>query len=319
MWFGAYRRDRFVVSCSYPLVNRLTVAHLGCRYTSARKRQERANEINTLSPSYRAPFTIDDKKILDTPVSQLAQNVQDKVWKPTEVLVAYGKKAIQVHERVNCITEILIPSAETWAAGLWNELDKVDGNDVIKSKPLLGVPVSLKDTVSVAGYDQAIGYTSRISNPATYSSPLVQLLLDAGALPFVKSTVPTTLLSFESSSALLGTTRNPHNYDFSPGGSSGGEAALLAAGASRVGFGTDVAGSVRLPAHWSGVYAVRGSVGRFPRSGNTTSLPGQEGVASVVAPMARTLEDLESVWKAVVGMKPWVYDHSVCFLSLCRK
>jgi Asp-tRNA(Asn)/Glu-tRNA(Gln) amidotransferase A subunit family amidase len=203
------------------------------------------------------------------------------------------------------VAEILIPSAETWASTL-------SSDEHVSSKPLLGMPISLKDTFSVAGYDQAIGYTSLIHRPAPKTSPLVQLLLDAGALPFVKSSVPTTLLSFESSSALLGLTRNPHDPKFTPGGSSGGEAALLAAGGSRIGIGTDVAGSVRLPAHWSGCYSVRGSVGRFPRYGNGTSLPGQEGVPSIVAPMARALEDLEYAWRAVVGMKPWLYDHSVC-------
>ena len=269
------------------------------------KRREREQRIISLPPKYKTPLTDDDKTILNTPISQVVANVRGKAWTPAQVLTAYSKKALQVHSTSNCITEIVIPSAETWASTL-------PSDELASSKPLLGVPISLKDTFSIAGYDQAIGYTSLIHHPALKTSPLVQLLLDAGALPFVKTSVPTTLLSFESSSALLGQTRNPHNPKFTPGGSSGGEAALLAAGGSRIGIGTDVAGSVRLPAHWSGCYAVRGCTGRFPRYGNGTSLPGQEGVPSIVAPMARTLEDLEYAWKAVVGMRPWEYDYSVC-------
>lgn len=76
-------------------------------------------------------------------------------------------------------------------------------------------------------------------------------------------------------------------------------------------MGTDVAGSVRVPAHYSGVYAVRCSVGRFPRSGNTTSMAGQEGVTAVYSPMAKTMEDLSFFLRTVIDMKPWTYDYHV--------
>ena len=79
-------------------------------------------------------------------------------------------------------------------------------------------------------------------------SALIRLLKDAGAVPFVKTNVPITLLSFESTNDVFGRTTNPHSKDYSPGGSTGGEAALLAYGGSRLGIGTDVAGSVRAPA-----------------------------------------------------------------------
>lgn len=142
-------------------------------------------------------------------------------------------------------------------------------------------------------------------------SAIVRLLRDAGAVPFVKTNIPITLLSFESSSDLFGRTTNPHKKTHSPGGSTGGEAALLAYGGSRIGIGTDVAGSVRIPSHYAGVYTIKCSVGRFLKMGSGTSMPGQEGVAPVYSPMARTLEDLESFWKAIVSMEPWKYDHSV--------
>jgi Asp-tRNA(Asn)/Glu-tRNA(Gln) amidotransferase A subunit family amidase len=141
----------------------------------------------------------------------------------------------------------------------------------------------------------------------------VRLLRDAGAIPFVKTNIPVTLLSFESTNDVYGRTSNPHKVTHSPGGSSGGEAALLAYGGSRIGIGTDVAGSVRVPAHFSGVYSIKASTGRFPKVGNVTSMPGQEGVPAVYSPMSRTLEDLEYFWKAVVSMEPWKYDHSVSF------
>ncbi len=144
------------------------------------------------------------------------------------------------------------------------------------------------------------------------ASPLVQLLRDAGAILYVKTTIPITLLSFESASDVFGRTTNPHNAKYSAGGSSGGEAALIAFGGSRVGLGTDVAGSVRIPAHYSGIYTIKAYHQRFPKYGNMTSIPGQEGVAATCSPMARSLEDLETFWKAVFEMKPWEYDPLVC-------
>lgn len=122
--------------------------------------------------------------------------------------------------------------------------------------------------------------------------------------------MPITLLSFESSNPLWGKCLNPHNPRYSPGGSSGGEGALLALG-GRIGVGSDVAGSVRAPAAWSGTYSLRCSTGRWPKGGVNTSMAGQEGVASVFSPMARTLNDLTYFTQSIVGMQPWKYDHTV--------
>ena len=70
--------------------------------------------------------------------------------------------------------------------------------------------------------------------------------------------------------------------------------------------------------HYSGVYTIKASMHRFLKTGNGTSMPGQLGIPAVYSPMTRTLEDLETFWRAVVGMKPWQYDHTVCFLPICR-
>lgn len=97
---------------------------------------------------------------------------------------------------------------------------------------------------------------------------------------------------------------------YSPGGSSGGEGALLALG-GRIGIGSDVAGSVRVPAAWSGIHSLRCSTGRWPKMGMNTSMPGQEGIPSVYSPMARTLDDLVYFTKSIVSMQPWTLDYTV--------
>ena len=199
----------------------------------------------------------------------------------------------------------MIQKAQIWASGC------------NKAGPLAGMPVSLKDTVGVAGFASCIGYSSTSCLvPLQKDAAIVRILRDAGAYPFVKTNVPITLLSFESASDVWGRTTNPYSAKHSPGGSSGGESALLACGGSRLGIGTDVAGSVRIPAHYSGIYAIKASTQCFPKGGNVTSTVGQEGVASVNSPMTRTLEDLETFWRAIVGMKPWEYDPSVRYQYL---
>lgn len=154
---------------------------------------------------------------------------------PTDVLIAFGKKALEAHGATNCLTEIMLSSALEWA------------KECNKDGPLAGMPVSLKDTSGVAGFDACFGYSAWVNKPFKKDSALVRLLKDAGAVPFVKTNVPITLLSFESANDVFGTSTNPHNKDYSPGGSSGGESAILAYGGSRIGIGTDVAGSVRVP------------------------------------------------------------------------
>ncbi|KAF8996208.1 amidase signature enzyme [Cyathus striatus] len=263
------------------------------------KRAERAQRLATLPPDFHSSLTQADYRILAQPVSYIVSQVQDGSIDPQDVLLAYGKQAIRAHRATNCLTEVMITDAIEWA-GMCD-----------KNGPLAGMPVSMKDTVGVAGYDSTMGYTPLVNRPFQRHAPLTQLLLDAGALPFVKTNIPITLLSFESTNPLFGRTSNPHNAAYSPGGSTGGESALLAYGGSRIGIGTDVAGSVRVPAHYSGVYSIKCSTGRFMKVGNATSIPGQEGVPAVYSPMARTLEDLETFWKGVMSMSPWKYDHTV--------
>ncbi len=195
----------------------------------------------------------------------------------------------------------MVPEAERWAKG----------EGVNLKGPLAGVPVSLKDTVAVGGFDVSVGYSCNTGKPYEADGTLVKILKAAGAIPYVKTNIPTTLLSFESSNDVWGRCLNPHSLQYSPGGSTGGESALLAYGGSRIGIGSDVAGSVRAPAHFSGCYSLRCSTGRWPKMGSNTSMPGQEGIPSVFSPMARTLEDLVYFSKSLIGTKPWKWDHSV--------
>ncbi|MCJ1223833.1 hypothetical protein MMC12_000476 [Toensbergia leucococca] len=270
------------------------------RRACQRKQLERATRIANLPPNYLSPITSQERNILSKPIEELVQDVHKHVRKPIDILRTYGKLAIRAHEKTNCLTEVMLPEAEKWAE-----------TGINAKGPLAGIPVSLKDSIAVGGFDVSVGYSCNTGKPYAQDGTLARLLKDAGAIPYVKTNLPVTLLSFESTNDVWGRCTNPHNSKYSPGGSTGGEGALLAYGGGRIGIGSDVAGSVRAPAHFSGIYSLRCSTGRWPKMGMNTSMPGQEGIPSVFSPMARTLGDLVYFSKSIISMKPWNYDHSV--------
>jgi Asp-tRNA(Asn)/Glu-tRNA(Gln) amidotransferase A subunit family amidase len=141
---------------------------------------------------------------------------------------------------------------------------------------------------------------SEVGNPSLRDGVIVKVLKDAGAVPFVKTNVPQTLLAFECGNPVFGVTRNPYNGERTCGGSSGGEAALLASDASPIGIGSDVGGSLRIPAHFSGCFGLKPCLGRFPGSGVMPPNPGFDAIKSTLGPMGRSVDDLESITRVVV-------------------
>lgn len=243
---------------------------------------------------FHDPITGKEQAIVNSTLPSLVRSVHDGIILPISVLRAYGKAAILSNEKTNCLTEVMLSAAE-------ESLDADIAGSHLKEKSLLaGVPVSLKDMINVTGFDTSIGMTCKTFMPVTTDAPLVRLLRDAGAILYVKTTVPITMLSFETTSPLWGATTNAHNPEFSPGGSSGGEGALISLGGVRVGVGSDLAGSVRVPAHFSGVFSLKCSSGRWPKTGIGSAGPGQEGVPSVLSPMARTVEDLTYFTRSII-------------------
>ncbi|KKA29180.1 hypothetical protein TD95_004314 [Thielaviopsis punctulata] len=272
--------------------------YLQHRRTCAFKQAERAQRIEALKAS--GPFTAEELDTIDASIQQLVTEVHNGVRKPIDILRTYAKVAVKAQEKTNCITEVMVKSAEKW----------VEDGSINMKGPLAGIPISLKDSIVVEGYDSTVGYSGYVGNKVPEDGTIVRLLKDAGAVPYVKTNVPITLLSFESTNDLWGRTSNPHNNKYSPGGSTGGEGALLALG-GRIGIGSDVAGSVRAPAHFSGIYSLRCSTGRWPKVGTRSSMAGQEGVPAVYSPMTRTMNDLSYFTKALIGMEMWKYDYSI--------
>lgn len=180
--------------------------------------------------------------------------------------------------------------------------------------PLHGVPVSLKDTFRVRGYDATIGLASLAFKPAEENSVLVDCLVNAGAVLYCKTNVPQTLMALDSHNNVFGRTINPLNTAVTAGGSSGGEGALLAMRGSVLGVGTDVGGSIRIPAMCDGTYGVKPSWERIPYAGQEGgALPGASkiGIPASAGPLAHSMRDIELFFSAVSKQKPWTLDPDV--------
>lgn len=179
--------------------------------------------------------------------------------------------------------------------------------------PLHGLPISIKDSFNVPGVQTTIGYVSWLANPpATNPSALVTLLLRAGAVLHVKTNVPQTLMTADSHNNIFGRTLNPSRLCLSAGGSSGGEGACVAMRGSVLGVGTDIAGSIRIPALFNGLFGLRPSSNRVPYGGQASPVaPGNPGpIVPVAGPLTTALGDVKMFMHAIVSADNWDVDPS---------
>ncbi|KAF8295664.1 general amidase [Clavulina sp. PMI_390] len=263
------------------------------------------SDLNVLSvPVASKLLTPREIEITDTDFESLLSNLTNGLWTSVEVVSAFYKRAIIAHQLTNCLTEIFIDEALQRAA-------QVDAHFATTGKPigpLHGLPISLKDQFSLKGRETIMGYVSWIGKPADRDAAVVEILYEAGAVPFVRTNVPQTLMWCETFNNVFGRTLNPYNRTLTSGGSSGGESALLALHGSPLGLGTDIGGSLRVPTSFCALYALRPSMHRLPYGGLVNSSVGQESIHSVIGPMAPSLAALRIFTKTIIDAKPWEKD-----------
>ncbi|KAJ4983362.1 amidase [Stagonosporopsis vannaccii] len=224
-----------------------------------------------------------------------------------EVVRAFCKRAAIAHQTTNCLTEIIFDEALARA----HECDaylKQHGRPI---GPLHGLPISLKDSFNVRGVQSTIGYVSFIAKPpSSTNSAVVQILFDAGAVFYVKTNIPQTMMTADSQNNIFGRTLNPYNLSHTAGGSTGGEAALLAMKGSVLGVATDIAGSNRIPALCCGISSIKPSASRVPFAGGVP--PGRLGspgqILPVIGPCGRSIRDYELFLRTIVTSQPWRLD-----------
>ena len=167
--------------------------------------------------------------------------------------------------------------------------------------PLHGVPLSIKSSIEVAGLRCESGTKLRAGFIATRDAPLVSRLRNAGAVILGTTNAPELLMAWETDNLLYGRTNSPWDLSRTPGGSSGGEAAAIAAGMSAGGVGSDGGGSIRVPAHFSGICGLKPTPGRIPATGHFPASAGPFALLGVVGPMARTVSDLKVLFEVMQG------------------
>ncbi|MEZ4441853.1 MAG: amidase family protein [Polyangiaceae bacterium] len=165
--------------------------------------------------------------------------------------------------------------------------------------PLHGLPITIKDNIAVAGTDATLGMQARRGHPDREDAVLVAELRRLGAIVIGKTNVPQLLLAQETENRLFGVTQNPFHLGHVPGGSSGGEAAAVASGMSPLGIGTDIGGSIRIPAHFCGVFGLKPGLDRWSNRGSHTGIPGQEVVRAQIGCFARSAADVALLWRSV--------------------
>lgn len=227
-------------------------------------------------------------QIRDMLAEDIVAAIGEKRVTAYEVVLWFCHAALAAHEKTNCLTEIMFEEALHQA----RELDEHHQATGSLKGPLHGVPISLKDTVAFKGKDSTVGVIKLSFKPKGDHAPIVRQLMAAGGVPFVKTNVPQTMTTFECRNPLWGRTENPFKKGFSPGGSSGGEGALLALKGSVLGMGNDIGGSLRIPAHYSGICALKPSYNRVSFSGSQEYIPATIAIHAVNGPMARCVDDL---------------------------
>jgi Asp-tRNA(Asn)/Glu-tRNA(Gln) amidotransferase A subunit family amidase len=170
--------------------------------------------------------------------------------------------------------------------------------------PLHGVPVTIKSCIDAAGWPCAAGSRLRDDYVARYDAPLVARLRAAGAIVVGSTTTPEFLMAYETNNCLTGKTGNPWDLLRTAGGSSGGEAAAIASGCSFGGVGSDGGGSIRVPAHFSGICGLKPTPGRVPSTGHFPKGAGALSWLGAVGPMARTIADVRALFEVMAGPDP---------------
>src|ERR1700757_2337350 len=230
------------------------------------------------------------------PAIEMSRQVLEKKISPVELAEAHLAKI----ERLNPTLNALVQVDPERVRGQAREAEAAVMSSQVLG-PLHGVPFTTKSSIDVAGMKCEAGTRLRAGLVATHDAPLVERLRHAGAIILGLTNTPDLLMAWETDNLLYGRTNSPWDPDRTPGGSSGGEAAAIASGMSAGGVGSDGGGSIRVPAHFSGICGLKPTPGRIPSTGHFPPSGGPFALIGVVGPMARTVEDLKSLFEVMQG------------------
>jgi len=226
----------------------------------------------------------------------MAQQIREKKISPVELADAHLAKIDRLNPKLNAFVHVDSERVRREARAA--EAD-VNNGEVLG--PLHGVPISIKSSIDVAGFRCEAGTRLRAGYVAAQDAPLVARLRNAGAIVLGVTNAPELLMAWETDNLLYERTKSPWDLERTPGGSSGGEAAAIASGMSAGGVGSDGGGSIRVPAHFSGICGLKPTPGRSPATGHFPVSGGPFALIGVVGPMARTVADLKALFEVMQG------------------
>ena len=230
------------------------------------------------------------------PATWMAEQIRQRKLSSAELVEAHLARIAALNPKLNAFVQVDAEGARRQARAA-DEAVAHSG----ELGPLHGVPISIKSSIEVTGLSWESGTRLRAGTVATEDAPLVKRLRDAGAIILGVTNTPELLMAWETDNLLYGRTNSPWDISRTPGGSSGGEAAAIASGCSAGGAGSDGGGSIRVPAHFSGICGLKPTPGRIPATGHFPQSAGPFALLGVVGPMARTMADLKVLFEVMQG------------------
>lgn len=270
MGVSGHRSVPLTIACASPLYSRPT------------------NECKIPSPSQMEPHQLS--------LCRISELFRSRKISPVELVQLHLARIERLNSELNAFIELRADRALSEAQSAEKATQRGD-----TVGPLHGIPVSIKSSIAVAGLKFECGSRTRSGLVAQQDAVLVQRLKRAGAIVLGNTNVPEMLMAYHTENPLYGRTNNPWNLTHTPGGSSGGEAAALAAGLCVAGVGSDGGGSIRVPAHFSGICGLKPTPGRIPVTGHWPESAGPFALLGVVGPMARSVEDLDLLFRVIAG------------------
>jgi len=230
------------------------------------------------------------------PATELAARIRGREVTVTAVLEAHIARTEQVNPHINAVVVDTFADARREAGQADQRLERGEVEDL---PPFFGVPFTVKELIAVQGLPWTAGVVARAEEVATEDAPQVKRLRDAGGIVMGTTNVSECGLWLESSNKVYGRTNNPWDLRRMAGGSTGGEAAIIAAGGSPMGLGADIGGSIRNPCFFNGICGHKPSGGLLPAAGHWPPAPGQRARYCVTGPMGRTIADLTAMMEVL--------------------
>ncbi|KAK9460872.1 amidase signature domain-containing protein [Lipomyces oligophaga] len=247
-------------------------------------------------------LTAEECEITETEPITLVEKIKEGKYTALQVTKAFLRRAALAQKLLNCVTELLWDRAVARAA----ELDEIFTKTGKTVGPFHGLPISSKEHFSVKDRYVNASFVAWAENKVQKDAHVIEVMESLGAVLFVRSTQPQTIMHVETETILYGRTVNPYNRNLSSGGSTGGEGALLGLNATPLGMGTDIGGSARWPAASNGRYGMRPTAGRIPMLGLVGPNAGAESISGAIGPLSQSRKTMEYFFKYIIGSKPWI-------------